>query len=65
MFVYRIQTPKGPATLLMDPLVYIKISKEGLMDAAGFSAEVKVIQDQGMPIYQLESYTEMKREGNN
>ncbi len=65
MFVYRIQTPKGPATLLMDPLVYIKIPKEGLMDAAGFSAEVKVIQDQGMPIYQLESYTEMKREGNN
>ncbi|MBN1902711.1 hypothetical protein JW926_15400 [Candidatus Sumerlaeota bacterium] len=54
-FVYRIMTQNGAATLLMDPLVYIKIPKNRLEPGARVRAKVKILSDSEMAIYLIES----------
>lgn len=55
VFMYSITTPQGTATLIMDPLVYIKLPKNQLSEGGRVKAKVKVVRDIGHRLYSLES----------
>ncbi len=59
-FIYRINTAEGPATLILDPLVYIKTPKEKLREKKWLKAKVKVLQDIGQNIYALEGPSDLR-----
>jgi tetratricopeptide (TPR) repeat protein len=61
-FVYRITTKDGLATLIMDPLVYIKIPKGNLESGAKIRANVKVLNESDMSVYVIESPKEFHSE---
>lgn len=54
-FVYRVATKDGLATVMLDPLVYIKIPKDHLQPKVRIRAKVKVLSESDMAIYTIES----------
>jgi|GEM_PF-568812 len=54
-FLYRINTRKGVASLLIDPLVYIKIPKVDLAKKGWHKARAKVLSESEVHIYSMES----------
>jgi tetratricopeptide (TPR) repeat protein len=54
-FMYEITTQGGVGTLLFDPLVYIKISKDKLEQKGWQKARVKVITEGEINVYSIES----------
>ena len=62
VFLYRITTPDGPATLILDPLVYIKIQKDKLEPGQWKNARVRVIREEAVNIYELQSPSDLDSE---
>ena len=54
-FMYAVTTQGGVATLLLDPLVYIKMPKDKLEQKGWQKARVKVIVEGEINVYSLES----------
>ena len=58
-FMYQITTQGGMGTLVLDPLVYIKISKDRLEHKGWQKARVKVIVEGEINAYSLESPSDL------
>ena len=58
-FMYQITTQKGLGTLLLDPLVYIKISKDKLEQKGWQKAKVKIITEGDINVYSIESPSDL------
>lgn len=57
--MYQITTQGGMGTLVLDPLVYIKISKDRLEHKGWQKARVKVIVEGEINAYSLESPSDL------
>ncbi|HOE64513.1 MAG TPA: hypothetical protein PKW18_04390 [Candidatus Sumerlaeota bacterium] len=62
IFIYRIKTPEGMASLLIDPLVYIKLPKEIFGANDYVKAKARIIQEGTASVYALESPSDILKE---
>jgi tetratricopeptide (TPR) repeat protein len=61
-FIYNITTPEGPAILLLDPLVYIKLPKEIIKNKEWHKGRLRVIQEGVSSIFALEAPSDILKE---
>lgn len=62
VFIYRIRTPEGMASMLIDPLVYIKIPKDIFGSKDFIKAKARVVQEGTTTVYALESPSDILKE---
>lgn len=61
-FMYNITTPEGPAMLLLDPLVFIKLPKMVIENKEWHKGRLRVIQEGVSSIYALEAPSDILKE---
>jgi len=61
--IYNISTPEGSATLLLDPLVFIKLPKTVIEDKGWHKGRLRVIQEGVSSIFALEAPSDILKEG--